>query len=132
MLKKIGLSFKFSEFSLNIEHKYVNDIGKFAIFCLRAFYDGFSIHDISNVTNIDKDVIKRQLLFLQEQKFISDEYEILDNAIPVLNLFDFLKSIPKDKIVFHVEHYIWNKDNKELFILDSRLVDVSIAAKKTE
>lgn len=132
MQNKIPLSFKFSEFSLNVEHKYINDVGKFAIFCLRAFQDGFSIDDISNITNVDKDVIKRQLSFLQEQKYISEEYEILENAIPVLNLFDFLNSIPNNQLVFHVEHYIWNKDNKEFFTFNSSIDDVSKIAKNTE
>ena len=132
MQNKIPLSFKFSEFALHVEHKYVNDIGKFAIFCLCAFQDGFSIDDISNITNVDKDVIKRQLSFLQEQKYISEEYEILDKAIPILNLFDFLNSIPNDQLVFHVEHYIWNKDNKEFFTYNSSIDDVSKIAKNTE
>ena len=48
--KKIILSFKFSEYILQIEHKHINDIGSFAIFCLRAFRDNYSINQISQIT----------------------------------------------------------------------------------
>jgi hypothetical protein len=131
MQNKIQLSFKFSEFYLNVEHKHISDIGKFAIFCLRAFRDCFSINDISSITNVNENVIKKQLIFLQEQKYISEEYEILENAIIVLNIFDFLNNIPNNQIVICLEHYIWNKDNKEFFTFDSSSQDISMEAKGT-
>jgi hypothetical protein len=44
----ITLSFKFTDFILHIEHKHLNDIGKFAIFSLRMFRDGHSINESGN------------------------------------------------------------------------------------
>lgn len=131
MQKKIHLSFRFSEFSIDLEHKHIIDIGKFAIFCLRAFRDGFSINNISRITNINESVIEKQLLFLQEQKYLSEDYKILDNAKRVLEIFDFLNVVANDRMKIHLEHYIYNKENKEFFTLGSSSKDISIEAKGT-
>lgn len=128
----ITLSFKFTEFYFEVEHKHINDVGKFAIFCLRMLRDGFSINDISKITNIEQSLIENQLLFLKEQEYLTQEYKILDNATLVLSLYDLVNTVYNKKPVINLDHYIWNKENKELYTFDSSVDDLSLEVKGIE
>jgi hypothetical protein len=90
--KTLTLSFKFSEYLLQIEHKHINDIGKFAVF-LRAFRDKYTINQISQITSISSSVIEKQLHFLISKSYIDNNYNLDDNGNEVLCIYDLIEKI---------------------------------------
>ena len=112
--KTIILSFKFSEYILQIEHKHINDIGSFAIFCLRAFRDNYSNNQISQITNINSDVIERQLKFLMEKSYIDNNYNLDINGKDILQAYDFIEKNNSAEKLIYFDHYIRNSKNKKI------------------
>lgn len=119
--ESIILSFKFTDFILHIEHKHLNDIGKFAIFSLRMFRDGYSINEISQITNIDSIVIEKQLFFLKEKGYVTNDYQLKNEAKNVLALYDLIESNNNIKPIVAFEHYLKNEEHKKLFSSDMLL-----------
>lgn len=117
----LTLSFKFTDFILHIEHKHLNDIGKFAIFSLRMFRDGHSINEISQITNIDSIVIEKQLFFLIEKGYITSDYQLNNEATNVLALYDLVEMNNSVKPIVAFEHYIKNEEHKKIFSSDMLL-----------
>ena len=124
--KTLTLSFKFSEYLLQLEHKHINDIGKFAVFCLRAFRDSYSINQISQITNISSSIIEKQLKFLVEKSYIDGSYNLDTNGKDILHIYDFIEKNNTEENKIYFEHYIKNSKNKKIYtncsITDSAII----------
>jgi hypothetical protein len=112
--RTLTLSFKFSEYLIQLEHKHIKDIGTFAVFCLRAFRDSYSINQISQITNINSDIIEKQLKFLVEKSYIDDSYNLDTNGKDILHIYDFIEKNNTEKNLIYFEHYIKNPKNKKI------------------
>ncbi len=131
--KTFIISFKFSEYYLQISHKHIDDIGKFAIFCLRAFRDTYSINQISQITSIDSDTIERQLNFLIEKSYINNNFELCDNGKQLLKIYDLIdKNNNIIKPIISFDHYIRNVEYKKIYSYSLSVnSDTSIANEPT-
>ena len=67
------ISFKFSVFDLEIEHKILKELGEFTIFCMKTISNGMKIKDVSNIIQIKEKTIKKQLAFAISRKYLTDE-----------------------------------------------------------
>lgn len=117
--RNLTLSLKFSEFILKIEHKHINDIGSFAIFCLRAFRDNYSINTISKVTNINSNIIENQLKFLIEKSYIDNNYNLDTNGKDILEIYDFIEKTNSEKNLIYFDHYIKSSKHKKIHTIYS-------------
>ncbi len=102
------ISFKFSVFDLQIEHKILKELGEFTIFCMKAISNDIKIKDISNIIQIKKKIIKKQLAFAISRKYLTDDFILTEKGIETVELFEFINIFNKRKIKIALEHYIEN------------------------
>jgi len=105
------VSFKFSVFDLEIEHKILKELGEFTVFCMKAINNDIKIKDISNIIQIKKKIIKKQLAFAISRKYLTDDFILTDKGIETVELFEFINRFNQKKVKLALEHYI--EDNKK-------------------
>ena len=102
------ISFKFSVFDLTIEHKILKELGEFTIFCMKIISNNMKIKDISNIIQIKKKIIKKQLSFAVSRKYLTDDFILTKKGIDTVELFEFINIFNQRKIKIALEHYIEN------------------------
>lgn len=98
------LSFSFAVFSVHISHPSIEQLGSFAIFCMRCFHSGLSVEDISQLTCLKTSVIEEQLLFAQERGYISNDGALTEKGRRVIEVLDLLET-RLGKLFFAVDLY---------------------------
>lgn len=139
------ISFKFSVFELEIEHKILKELGEFTIFCMKAISDDMKIKDISNIIQIKKKIIKKQLIFAISRKYLTDNFILTEKGIETVELFEFINIFNQQKIKIALEHYIENdlkllysannkkfEDNSNGYLVKDNLFDYKIQYKFNE
>jgi len=139
------ISFKFSVFELEIEHKILKELGEFTIFCMKAISDDMKIKDISNIIQIKKKIIKKQLTFAISRKYLTDNFILTEKGIETVELFEFINIFNQQKIKIALEHYIENdlkllysannkkfEDNSNGYLVKDNLFDYKIQNKFNE
>lgn len=113
------ISFKFSVFDLEIEHKILKELGEFTIFCMKAINNDIEIKDISNIIQIKKKVIKKQLAFAISRKYLADDFTLTKKGRETVELFEFINIFNQHKVKIALEHYIEN-NSKLLYSVDNK------------
>jgi hypothetical protein len=116
------ISFKFSVFDLEIEHKILKELGEFTIFCMKAINSNIKIKDISNIIQIKESVIEKQLSFAISRKYLTNDFVLTDKGTETVKLFEFLNMFNQKKIKIALEHYIEN-DSKLLYSVSNKKFD---------
>jgi hypothetical protein len=81
------------------------------------FRDGCSLEDISSVTGMEIELIKKQLEFVVSRKYLSSEMKLTDLGDHLLSIQDFLVECGRSKPIFAMEHYIENPEEKKNILL---------------
>jgi len=139
------ISFKFSVFDLEIEHKILKELGEFTIFCMKTISNDMKIKDISNIIQIKKKIIKKQLAFAISRKYLTDDFILTEKGIETVELFEFINIFNQQKIKIALEHYIENnskllysannkkfEDNNTGYLIKDNLFDYKIQYKFDE
>jgi len=139
------ISFKFSVFELTIEHKILKELGEFTIFCMKAISNDIKIKDISNIVQIQKKIIKKQLAFAISRKYLTDDFILTEKGIETVELCEFINNFNQQKIKIALEHYIENnskllysannkkfEDNNTGYLIKDNLFDYKIQHKFDE
>lgn len=113
------ISFKFSVFELEIEHKILKELGEFTIFCMKAISNDMKIKDISNIIQIKKKIIKNQLTFAISRKYLTDDFILTQKGIETVKLFEFINNFNQRKVKIALEHYIEN-DSKLFYSANNK------------
>ena len=113
------ISFKFSVFDLEIEHKILKELGEFTIFCMKAINHDMNIEDISDIIQIKRNIIEKQLAFAMSRKYLTDDFILTEKGIETVELFEFINIFNQRKIKIALEHYIEN-DSKLLYSADNK------------
>lgn len=113
------ISFKFSVFDLEIEHKILKELGEFTIFCMKAINANIKIKDISNIIQIKESIVEKQLSFAMSRKYLTNDFVLTDKGIETVDLFEFINIFNQEKIKIALEHYIEN-DSKLLYSADNK------------
>lgn len=100
------LSFKFSLFELELKHSVLEELGNFTIFCLKAINSKMSIDDISNIIQIPKNVVEKQLTFAISRKYVTDDFQLTPKGLETVELFEFINIFNKEKVKIALEHYV--------------------------
>ncbi len=87
---KVELIFEFARYILHVDHEYIVDVGEFSSFCLRAFYNGYSIDDITKITLLHVDLIDEQLKFLRERGYLTEKNILTDKGRLLVKIFEFI------------------------------------------
>ena len=120
------LSFNFSVFNLEIEHKILKEIGEFTIFCMKAIHNNVNIKGISSIIQIKESIIEKQLSFAISRKYLTSDFVLTKKGIETIELFEFINIFNQKKVEIALEHYIEN-DSKLLYSVDNKkLEDESI------
>lgn len=119
-VESLTLSLKFTIFEIEIFHKHLNDIGKFAVFCLKAIREGATLEDIADIIQIDKEIIKKQLSFIISRKYLNDDCQLLEQGKQILAIYDFMEQNNQNKPLIALEHYIENPNDKNIFLFKTR------------
>jgi hypothetical protein len=106
--QELIISFKFSIFDLHIEHKILKELGEFTIFCMKAISNKMEIEDISDIIQIKREIIKKQLSFAISRKYLTDDFILTDKGKETVKLFEFINIFNEKKIKIALEHYIEN------------------------
>jgi len=109
------ISFKFSIFTLKIEHPILKELGEFTLFSLKAIDDNLSIFDISNIVQIQEEIVKRQLSFALSRKYLNENYTLTEKGRSVVHLFNFINSFNISNTEIALEHCIENGTKKIYF-----------------
>jgi len=139
------ISFKFSVFDLEIEHKILKELGEFTIFCMKTISNGMKIKDISNIIQIKEKTIKKQLAFAISRKYLTDDFILTEKGIETVELFEFINTFNQEKIKIALEHYIENnskllysannkkfEDNNTGYLIKDNLFDYKMQYKFDE
>ncbi|WQY27660.1 hypothetical protein KVM79_04875 [Helicobacter pylori] len=59
----VDVSVPYHGYKLSLHLARIEDVGEFTLFCLRAFGDGLSLSDLSQVTAIDRMTIQKKPRF---------------------------------------------------------------------
>lgn len=116
------ISFKFSVFDLEIEHKILEELGEFTIFCMKAISNHMKIKDISNIIQIKESIIEKQLSFAMSRKYLTDDFILTEKGIETVELFEFINMFNQKKIEIALEHYIEN-DSKLLYSVNNKMLE---------
>jgi len=119
------ISFKFSIFTLKIEHPILKELGEFTLFSLKAIDDNLSIFDISNIVQIQEEIVKRQLSFALSRKYLNENYTLTEKGRSVVHLFNFINSFNTSNIEIALEHCIENGTKKIYFTNNINLTQES-------
>lgn len=110
----ICMSFNFALCNVSIDHKLIDDLGEFTVFCMKALSEGLSINDISKITLLSPDHINSQLYYIQQKKYINEDNKLTDKGNLLVKLLEF-KEKYKKSIQFYVDCYLDNEELKILF-----------------
>ncbi|MGD9554494.1 MAG: hypothetical protein AB7V28_08935 [Arcobacteraceae bacterium] len=102
------ISFKFSVFDLEIEHKILKELGEFTIFCMKAIDSNIKIKDISNIIQIKESIIEKQLSFAISRKYLTDDFILTEKGLETVGLFEFINIFNQQKVKIALEHYVEN------------------------
>ena len=116
------ISFKFSIFKLEIEHKILKELGEFTIFCMKAISSDLKIKDISNIIQIKDEIIKKQLAFAISRKYLKADFVLTDKGKETVKLFEFINIFNQKKVKIALEHYVEN-DSKLLYSINNKKLD---------
>ncbi len=117
------ISFKFSVFELKIEHRILKELGEFTVFCMKAINSGLSMGDISNIIQIDEQVIQKQLSFALSREYMFEDFSLTSKGRQTVELFEFVNLFNKQKKEICLEHYV-EGDSKKIYGADnSKLAD---------
>ena len=123
------ISFKFSVFELEIDHKVLQELGKFTIFCMKAISSNLTIENISNVIQINENIIKKQLSFAISRGYMTDDFILTNKGVETVKLFEFVNVFNHNKIQIALEHYIENDYKKIYSVNNAELEDISTGYK---
>ncbi len=139
------ISFKFSVFELEIEHKILKELGEFTLFCMKAISNDMKVKDISNIIQIKKKIIKKQLAFAISRKYLTSDFILTEKGIETVNLFGFINIFNQQKVKVALEHYIENtskllyaanniklEDNSTGYLIKDNLFDYKVQNKFDE
>ena len=116
------ISFKLSVFKLEINHKILQELGEFTIFCMKAISSNLEIKYISNIIQIDEDVIKKQLSFAISREYLTDNFYLTKKGEETIKLFEFITLFNKNNIKIAMEHYI-EKNSKKIYSASNSKLD---------
>jgi len=116
------ISFKFSVFELEIEHKILRELGEFTIFCMKAISNDLKIKEISNIIQIKKKIIKNQLAFAISRKYLTDDFILTEKGRETVKLFEFINNFNQQKIKIALDHYI-EDHSKLLYSVNNKKFD---------
>jgi len=114
---KVELIFEFARYILQVDHKYIEDVGEFTSFCLRTFYQGYSIDELSKITLLPVDLIDEQLKFLRERGYLTEENILTDRGRLLVKIFEFREKYG-NSLAFYVEPYLEQSQEKLIFLPD--------------
>ncbi|WQS75112.1 hypothetical protein KVE54_02570 [Helicobacter pylori] len=60
----VDVSVPYQGYKLSLHLARIEDVGEFTLFCLHAFGDGLNLNELSQVTDIDRMTIQKNLDFL--------------------------------------------------------------------
>lgn len=112
------ISFKFSIFDLEIEHKIIKELGEFTIFCMNAIHDNLTIEEISDIIKIKSKNIEKQLSFAISRGYLDSNFILTPKGITVVKLFEFVNEFNELKIKIALEHYI-ESVSKQIYLLNN-------------
>ena len=118
------ISFKFSVFSLKIDHQILKELGEFTIFCMKARSNKLELKDISNIIQVDQAIVEKQLAFAVSRKYLDNNFILTKKGEEIVVLFEFINYFNKKKIEIALEHYIKNK-SKQLYTINSTKFDLN-------
>jgi len=114
------ISFKFSVFDLEIEHKILKELGEFTIFCMKAISVNVEIKDISNIIQIKESIMEKQLSFAISRKYLTNDFVLTEKGIETVELFEFINIFNQQKAKVALEHYVEN-DSKLLYSVNNKM-----------
>jgi hypothetical protein len=112
---------------------------------MKAISNDMKIEDISNIIQIKKKIIKKQLAFAISRKYLTDDFILTEKGIETVELFEFINIFNQRKIKIALEHYIENnskllysannkkfEDNNTGYLVKDNLFDYKIQNKFDE
>ncbi len=112
------ISFKFSIFNLEIEHKIIKELGEFTIFCMNAIQDNLTIEEISNIIKIKSKNIEKQLSFAISRGYLDNDFILTTKGLTLVKLFEFVNIFNELKIEIALEHYV-ESASKHIYLLNN-------------
>ncbi|ACU89393.1 hypothetical protein [Desulfomicrobium baculatum] len=112
------ITFKFSIFNLNIEHQILKELGEFTVFCMQAINENISLPNISNIIQLEEELIKKQLTFLISRKYLNSDYNLSQKGREIIELLQFINIFNQDEVKIALEQYVEN-DLKKIFSIDN-------------
>jgi len=109
---KWALSFKFAIFDLKTEHQTLNDLGEFTIFCMDAINKSISLSNISNIIQLNEELIKRQLAFSISRKYLRNDYSLTEKGVEIVELLQLVKTVNQAEIKIALEQHVENNSKK--------------------
>lgn len=109
---KLTLSLKFAIFDLKIEHQTLSDLGEFTIFCMEAINKNMSLSNISNIIQLNEELIKRQLVFSISRKYLRNDYSLTEKGVEIVELLQLIKTVNQAEIKIALEQYVENNSKK--------------------
>ena len=132
------ISLKFMEIELNIKNVLIENIGILGLYLLKAFKDGLSLEDISDITKFEQELIKTEMDLLSQRGYL-EETKITDKGVKLIKIYDFIEKINNSTIVVDLylkEFFFVKKEflsEKPLFqIYPQKLFDYGILKKINE
>ncbi len=99
-------SFQYSVFHLSIAHEECNQLGQFTIFCMKAISEKNTLDNIVEVTDIDEDIIKKQLRFAVTRGYLTDDFDLTDKGQRIVDIYSFTIEFNTKNIEIALDHYI--------------------------
>ncbi len=90
----VDVSIPYQGYKLSLHLERIEDVGEFTLFCLRAFGDGLSLSDLSQVTAIDRMTIQKHLDFLVKREFVDGKHLAFYNLSHSLACFSSQTTSP--------------------------------------
>lgn len=112
------ISFKFSIFDLEIEHKIIKELGEFTIFCMNAIHDNLTIEEISDIIKIKSKNIEKQLSFAISRGYLDNNFILTRKGLTLVKLFEFVNVFNELKIKIALEHYVQSA-SKHIYLLNN-------------
>ncbi len=123
----VDVSVPYQGFKLSLHLARIEDVGEFTLFCLRAFGDGLSLSDLSQVTAIDRMTIQKNLDFLVKREFVDEKHKISSYGRAILDLHAKINDFNSTNKVVFLESVVRERTKKwrereELTIYPSRVI----------
>lgn len=113
------ISFQFSIFNLEIEHKIIKELGEFTIFCMNAIHDNLTIEEISDIIKIKNKNIEKQLSFATSRGYLDNNFILTPKGLSLVKLFEFINIFNESKIKIGLEHYV-ESNSKHIYLLNNK------------